>query len=120
VTFGEFVPLRPTGCCAGERTFVHDRRTGATRRIDTGSAFVLPAAISANGQEVAATRQDVDGNSIAIVLRNRVTGRSTLVPLPASGRWRGSGTGSREGSSRSSGTTPSPTFRPGSRPTGDT
>lgn len=85
VTFGEYVPLRPTGCCAGERTFVHDRRTGATRRIDTGSAFVLPAAISANGQEVAATRQDVDGNSIAIVLRNRVTGRSTLVQLPGLG-----------------------------------
>ncbi len=82
VTFGEYVPLRPTGCCAGERTFVHDRRTGATRRIDAGFAFVLPAAISANGQEVAATRQDVDDNSIGIVLRNRVTGRTTLVHLP--------------------------------------
>jgi Tol biopolymer transport system component len=82
VAFGEYVPLRPTGCCAGERTFVHDRRTGATRRIDTGLAFVLPAAISANGQYVAATRQDVDQNSIAIVLRNRVTGRSTQVLLP--------------------------------------
>jgi Tol biopolymer transport system component len=82
VAFGEYVPLRPTGCCAGERTFVHDRRTGATRRIDTGSAFVLPLAISANGQEVAATRQDVDDNSIGIVLRDRVTGHSTLVHLP--------------------------------------
>jgi Tol biopolymer transport system component len=82
VAFGEYVPLRPTGCCAGERTFVHDRRTGATRRIDTGSAFVLPRAISANGQAVVATRQDVDDNSIGIVLRNRVTGHSTLVRLP--------------------------------------
>jgi hypothetical protein len=85
VTFGEYVPLRPTGCCAGERTFVHDRVTGATRRIDSGYAFVLPVAISANGQEVVATRQDVDQNSIAIVLRNRVTGRSTLVVPPRPG-----------------------------------
>lgn len=82
VAFGEYVPLRPTGCCAGERTFVHDRRTGATRRIDTGISFVLPAAISANGQYVAAIRQDVDQNPIGIVLRNRVTGRSTQVVLP--------------------------------------
>jgi Tol biopolymer transport system component len=85
VAFGEALPLRPTGCCAGERTFVHDRRTGATRRIDTGIPFVLPAAISANGQYVVATRQDVDQNSIGIVLRNRVTGSTRQVQPPTLG-----------------------------------
>ena len=85
VAFGEYVPLRPTGCCAGERTFVRDRRTGATRRIDAGIPFVLPVAISANGQYVVATKQDVDQNSIGIVLRNRVTGRTRQVPLPGLG-----------------------------------
>jgi Tol biopolymer transport system component len=85
VAFGEYVPLQPTGCCAGERTFVHDRRTGATRRIDTGIPFVLPVAISANDQYVVATRQDVDQNSTGIVLRNRVTGRTRQVPLPGLG-----------------------------------
>jgi Tol biopolymer transport system component len=85
VAFGEYVPLRPTGCCAGERTFVHDRRTGATRRIGSSIPFVLPVAISANGQYVVATRQDVDQNSVGIVLRNRVTGRTRLVSLPGLG-----------------------------------